>query len=209
MPVIEKLSLMSIILLLIIGYLIDGYSSSNTSSDNAGVISSLVRVYTDQLREFPLNATTGQTVAITGTAQSLVVNSNLQIFISMKSNMTEGTNWILLATEPRGNFTITPEHIIRYEFDVKFLKHGTYLMQPYAQITKIGNDVPTNSSRIAAACPACVSDGLVYIVAGQNIANSNNLPIHPPITILLLAIVIGVSGLVAVVIVYRKRRIKT
>jgi hypothetical protein len=120
----------------------------------------------------PIHIRSGDTVYLNGTI-SRSTDYFLNVDLSLRSNRSEGGNWILLNTEPGRNFTLSEP--VRYQFEVRLLNEGSYYFRPWVTIE--GSPNATLAHPIDAdspACPLCAGLGIIVVVEGEGSINGTN-----------------------------------
>jgi len=170
-------------------------------SQESVVSSSLLR-FEDETPSH-ITVATGETVTFGGLVRSLI-SVDMTVSVLLGSNGTEGKDWILVEKEPSDSLALPAGESVTYEFKARFLRQGTFLMQPYAQILEIPNK-PTPIDASSPDCPACQSRGVLVTVTGQDIVMQDEVLSTTVIIALSVAAVVIAGSVVSVFYLRRSR----
>lgn len=163
----------------------------------------------DFQNEYPSRITiaVGDIVSFGGSVASLVTE-NVTIALSVVSNATEGRDWVFYDRITPDILLLAPLESAKYEFAVRFLKPGVFLMQPTSTILESPDrQEPTDAN--FPDCSTCKASATIVLV--QEYATVPSVPSTPsasigfafPIVIATIAAVVGV-----ILMVFTKTRSK-
>lgn len=182
------------------------------ASEDGAVFSSTLIVREDNPTEKPLYANVGEIVRLNGTI-TRTTNAYLNIELSLKSNSTQGKDWVLLDVQPGKNFTLSEPLEVGYEFKVQFLKEGSYYLRPWARIVGASNATLTHGPIDAdsPSCRLCAGLGTTVIVSEQKENGGKNIGDRSfqssiPLYIVVAVAAIGGGSIIAFYISRNRKR---